>query len=397
MLYKELFGLNLSRLGFGTMRLPLLEPNGRIDESKAMEMVEYAYAKGINYYDTAYFYHSGKSQEFICKALSQFPRDSWYMANKFPGNMLSANNGVLKLGLGGFNMEDATFGSPAEIFERQIELCGVDYFDFYLLHNLDETTYDLYTDDEVGIIDCMLNEKKRGRIRRLGVSVHCTPETIEKFLNLRDCFEYVQMQLNYLDWSLQDAGKMYDIITRFGLPVIVMEPVRGGKLAKLSDESRAIMEAVRPGDTPASWAFRFVQSLPNVAVVLSGMTTIEQLKENIEIFSKDDPMADSEKVVLQQVADNLADLFPCTSCRYCCGVCPQKLDIPLLLNTYSEASVEFSWYVNGVLRELSDSERPEACTGCGTCIPVCPQNIDIPGAISKFTALIKAKSERQTG
>ena len=395
MIYSKFGDLSLSRLGFGTMRLPVTEPNRQIDLEKAMEMVGYAYEQGVNYYDTAYFYHSGKSESFIGKALSRFKRDSWYLADKFPGNALTVVDGALKLKLSGFGMKDVIYGSPAEIFELQLERCGVDYFDFYLLHNLDESTYDFYTDGEVGVVDYLLDEKKKGRIRHLGFSSHGSAETIEKFLNWRNCFEFAQIQLNYLDWSMQDAGGKYDVLTKFGLPVIVMEPLRGGKLAGLNAGASALQKAVRPDDTPASWAFRFVQSLPNVAVTLSGMTTMEQLRENIEIFSKDGVMSDSEKAVLRQVNDTMADLFPCTACRYCCDTCPQKLDIPLLLATYSEATFEFSWYVNSVLRELSDSEKPMACTGCGTCSPMCPQNIDIPDAMAKFAALIKAKEKQK--
>ena len=397
MIYSKFGDLSLSRLGFGTMRFPVTEPGRQIDEKKAMEMVMYAYEHGVNYYDTAYFYHAGKSQAFIGKALSQLPRDSWYLANKFPGNAMAVENGALKLKLGGFNMNDITFSGPREVFEQQLDLCGVDYFDFYLLHNLAESTYDFYTDEELGIVDYLLEEKKKGRIRHLGFSSHGSPDNIKKSLTWRDCFEYAQIQLNYLDWSLQDAGKKYDVITNCGLPVIVMEPTRGGKLTNLKPEAAALLKAARPDDTQASWAFRYLQSLPNVAVVLSGMTTMEQLKENIEIFSKDDGMDDSEKAVIQQVTATMADLYPCTDCRYCCDACPQNLDVPLLLNAYSEATFEFSWYVNSVLRNLSDGEKPQACTGCRTCAPMCPQGIDIPDALAKFTALIKAKNEQQPG
>jgi len=199
------------------------------------------------------------------------------------------------------------------------------------------------------------------------------------------------MQLNYLDWTLQEAGKKYDVLTKHGLPIFVMEPVRGGLLAAPGEEAEALLKASRPNDTPASWAFRFLQSLPNVYVTVSGMSNMEQLKENIETFSKSDPMTDSEKAILQQIVDNMASFVPCTTCRYCCGVCPQKLDIPMLIATYNEAAREVTWYVRDVMDSLEESKKSQACTACGACNPLCPQNIDIPDTMGKFSALLEKK------
>ena len=394
MIYKDFMGSSLSWLGFGTMRLPQTEPRGPIDEKKAMEMVEYAYAHGVNYYDTAFFYHATESEQFIGKALSEFPRESWYLADKMPGNFMKVVDGGVKLELRAFGMGDETFNNPGEVFQQQLERCGVDYFDFYLLHNLDEGTYELYTDEDLGIVDYLLGQKKLGRIGRLGFSSHARPETIETFLDRYDCFEFAQIQLNYLDWSLQEAGKKYEVLTKRGIPVIVMEPMRGKKLASPGEKATARLKAVRPNDSPASWAFRFLQSLPNIPVILSGMSTLEQLKENIGIFSKEDPMPEPERELLFQVADTLADFVPCTACRYCCDSCPQKLDIPMLISAYNEAVFDVTWYVYGVLGDLADSEKPQACTGCGTCSPLCPQNIDIPGTMGKFGAIADSLSNR---
>jgi hypothetical protein len=396
MIYSNFKGLNLSRLGFGIMRLPVTEPDKLVDEGKAMELIEYAYRNGVNYYDTAYFYHSGESERVIGKALAQFPRDTWYLADKMPGNFMSIVDGAIKLELDGMNMESAVFDGPAGVFERQLESCSVDYFDFYMLHNLSEATYELYTDEKIGIVDYLVGQKKAGRIRHLGISTHARPDTLEKFLNHYDCIEYAQIQLNYLDWSLQEAGKKYEILTNRGIPVIVMEPVRGGKLADPGEKAAAMLKAARPNDTPASWAFRFLQSLPNIPVVISGMTTMEQLKENISIFSKEDTMAEHEKAVLMQVAETFGEFVPCTTCRYCCGVCPQKLDIPLLLSAYNEAKYEVSWYVHDILETLTDDKKPQACTACGTCNPLCPQNIDIPETMGTFVALLEKEKESQS-
>jgi len=397
MLYTRFKDLNLSRLGYGIMRMPETKPRGPINETEATALIEYAYEHGVNYFDTAFFYHACTSEQFIGKALAKFPRDTWYLADKFPGNFMSIVDGGLKLEFGGFRMDDTVFGSPAEIFDLQLERCGVDYFDFYLLHNLSEGTYDLYTDDGIGIVDYLLEQKKAGRIRHLGLSSHARPETIDKFLGRYDCFEYVQIQLNYLDWSLQDAGRKYEIITKHGLPVIVMEPLRGGKLAAPGEKGVAILKSERPDDTPAKWAFRFLQSLPNVSVVLSGMNTMEHLKENLNTFSRTEPATESEKVILQQVVDTMGRFLPCTACRYCCDTCPQKLDIPYLINILNETEIGVSWLVEDMLGSLSDEEKPQACINCGACSPLCPQNIDIPGTMARFSTFLENKKDPFSG
>ena len=275
-----------------------------------------------------------------------------------------------------------------ESFEEQLEKCGVDYFDFYLLHNLNEASYDIYTDEELGIVEYLLAQKKAGRIRHLGFSAHALPETLESFLNWRDCFEFAQIQLNYLDWALQDAKRKYEIITDHGIPVIVMEGVRGGRLASLNEDAEAMLKVARPDDSIASWAFRFLQSLPNVQVVLSGMTTMEQIVENVQLFSEPDPATEEEKELLQQVVDTMVDLVPCTACRYCCDVCPQGLDIPKLISMYNEASFGRAFTLNYVLGTMTEAELPSACLACGDCKALCPQDIDIPDIMKKFAEVI---------
>ena len=397
MIYNNFKDMKLSSLGVGTMRLPTTKPDGFIDEEKAIELIRKAYEQGVNYFDTAYFYHTGNSERVVGKALSKYPRDTWYLADKMPGNVISMKGGKIHLELKDMDMEDASYNSLNDIFEHQLERCGVDYFDFYMLHNLAQSTYDTYVDEEIGIAEYLLEVKRQGRIRHLGFSCHSSPETLEKFLAYRNCYDFAMIQLNYLDWTLQEAGKKYDILTSNGLPVFVMEPVRGGKLTRLGQDAAGLLKAVRPNDTPASWAFRFLQSLPNVTVTLSGMTTMEQLEENLALFDKRDPLTDHEKDVLLQVADMLSDFIPCTACRYCCGVCPQGLDIPLLLTTYSEAfydksiSSRLSWVVSDTLDTLPDGKGPMACIGCGACTPLCPQNIHIPETIAKFVSLLDHK------
>jgi len=393
-IYKDFKGLKLSTLGLGAMRLQEDEKTKKVDEVKATELIEYAYNNGVNFFDSAFFYHGGDSERILGKVLAKFPRDSWYFATKFPGNFMDYVDGKLLFDAEWAGIKKMKFNNPAEVFEYQIKNCAVEYFDFYMLHNLTESTYDIYTNEKLGIIDYLVEQKKAGRIKHLGFSTHGRYETIDKFLNDYDCFEYALMQLNYLDWTLQEANKKYDVLNKHGLPVFVMEPARGGLLAAPGDEAVALLKASRPNDSPASWAFRFLQSLPNVYVTVSGMSNIEQLKDNIQTFSKPDTMTGTEKVLLQQIVDGMASFVPCTSCRYCCGVCPQKLDIPMLIATYNEASNSFMWYVEDVMDSLEDNEKPQACTACGACSPLCPQNIDIADTMSKLNELLKKNIEK---
>jgi predicted aldo/keto reductase-like oxidoreductase len=390
MIYKKFKALELSWLGLGIMRMPVVGKNGPIDTEKAMALVEHAYKNGINFFDTAFFYHSGESQPFLAKALSRFPRETWYISNKFPGNLISVEGG--KLVTEQFaNLPPASFSSVAEIFEGQLRDSGVDYFDFYMLHNVCEETYNLYTDEKLGIVDYLLEQKKAGRIRYLGISTHGRPDTIEKFLNWRDFAEFALVQVNYLDWHLQDAAAKYEAFTSRGIPVFAMEPVRGGKLADPGEKAVEILKAARPDDTAAMWAFRFLQSLGNMPLILSGMTTMEQLAENLEIFGKESPLSEEEKGVISKAVETIAEMVPCTACRYCVDICPAKLDIPALLTMYNEKSFDTNtWPVDGQIRALNDDEKPGACMACGVCNPLCPQNIDIPDAMGKFDGLIRA-------
>ena len=392
MLYTDFKGKKLSTLGYGGMRLPASDPKGHVlDEQETARLIEYALNNGVNYFDTAFFYHAGNSERVLGNALARFPRDTWYIADKFPGNFIEIKDGKLELDFSGMGLDNMTFNTPAEIFDYQLNKIGVDYFDFYMLHNVAESTYDLYTDEQIGLIEFLLEQKRLGRIGHIGFSTHGRYETIEKFVETYDCFEFALMQLNYLDWTLQEAGKKYDVLTRHGIPIFVMEPVRGGKLAAPGKDVEEILKAARPNDSSAKWAFRFLQSLPNVSVVVSGMSTMEQLTENIEIFSVKDPLSEAEKQILESAVDAMASFVPCTSCRYCCDSCPKELDIPMLIATYNEAVNVFDWYIRDVLSALSDDEKPSACIACGACAPLCPQNIDIADTMAKFNALLDSK------
>ena len=399
MIYKTFKDLQVSHLGMGCMRLPAMEGGygAPIDEKKARELIDHAYQSGVNYFDTSWFYHGGDSERFIGEALKQYPRDTWYLASKIAGVMMRKVDG--KYQLSGSNKDNRTFYDPKEIFEYQAARCGVDYFDFFMLHNVAEGSYGVYTDESLGIIECLLKQKEAGHIRHLGFSSHGRADTIDKFLQhtkarYGDIFEFAMIQLNYMDWTLQKAKDKYDVLTRNGIPIMAMEPLRGGTLARLGEKPASLMKAARPNDTLASWAFRFLQSLENVAVVLSGMSTMEQLTENLSLFKNPAPITNAEDAVLQEVLESLVDLTPCTDCKYCMDECPLNLDIPMLLTLYNETGFERGWFLDVAIQNLKDTEKPNACIGCGKCSPLCPQNIDIPKTLAAFAELLNTSYQR---
>lgn len=370
MIYKEFQELKLSALGMGTMRLPVMDGDmAKIDEEATAKMVAYAMEKGINYYDTAWGYHGGNSELVMGRVLGKYPRESYYLATKFPGYDLS-------------NMDKVE-----EIFEKQLEKCGVDYFDFYLFHNVNEMNIDAYLDDErYGIYTYLMKQKENGRIRHLGFSAHGTVETMRRFLEAygKD-MEFCQIQLNWLDWSFQDAKGKVELLKKYHIPVWVMEPLRGGKLTKISSANTARLKALRPDEETPAWAFRFLQSIEGVAMTLSGMSNEEQLKENIATYETERPLSEEEMKVLLSIGESLVGGVPCTACRYCVSECPQGLDIPTLLYLYNE-----NHYVNGSfiakmrINVLPEDKRPQACVGCRSCEAVCPQNIKISEVMADF-------------
>ena len=392
MIYTPFKDIKLSSLGMGCMRLPAIKEGygAPIDEEKALELIDYAYKNGVNYFDTSWFYHSGDSERFIGEALKRYPRDTWYLASKIAGMMMRKVDG--KYQLSGSNKDGRIFHDPAEIFEYQANRCGVDYFDFFMLHNVSEGSYDIYTDETLGIIECLLKEKEAKRIRYLGFSSHGRADTIEKFIHhtkarYGDIFDFAMIQLNYMDWTLQKAKEKYDVLTRYGIPIMAMEPLRGGTLARLGAKPDSIMKAMHPKNSQASWAFRFLQSLENVCVVLSGMNSMEQLEENLALFSRNNPIVPAEDEIIQNVLKSLVDFIPCTDCRYCMDECPQKLNIPMLLTLCNESGFERGWFFDAALRHLKDNEKPSACTACGQCNPICPQEINIPKALAALATL----------
>ena len=375
MLYNEACGERLSRLGFGCMRLPQTADKA-IDENELQRMVDCAIERGVNYFDTAWPYHGGHSELAIGKALAKYPRERWYLADKYPGHQISASY------------------DPAAIFEQQLKKCGVEYFDFYLLHNVYENSYGVYTDPKWGILDYFKEQKRLGRIKHLGFSTHARPDTLEKFLDYAgDAVEFCQIQLNYLDWTLQDAKAKYELLTKRGIPVWVMEPLRGGRLAALGEADEARLKALRPEESIASWSFRWLQNLPNVKMVLSGMSCLAQMEDNIATYTGGAAQTPDEAAALAEIAEGLKNALPCTRCRYCCDGCPMGLDIPMLIHAYNDLKFASSMTVPMQMDALPEDKRPSACVACGACAAVCPQKIDIPAAMAELAdALSKMPS-----
>ncbi len=375
MIYRKFQDLQLSALGMGAMRLPVVDGNDAvIDEPAAVEMVDYAMAHGVNYYDTAWGYHNGQSELVMGRALKRHPREKFYLATKFPGYDL------------------ANMPKVREIFPKQLEKCQVDYFDFYLFHNVCEMNIDAYLDPKYGIYDYLMEQKRAGRIRHLGFSAHGSIDVMKRFLDAygKD-MEFCQIQLNWLDWKFQDAEGKVKLLREHNIPVWVMEPLRGGRLARLSDEEAAKLAALRPDEAPAAWAFRFLQAIPEVTVTLSGMSNLEQLKQNIATFETDAPLNGEEWKALMSVADDMLGrkVLPCTACHYCVSHCPQGLDIPALLELYNEHNFTGGGFIAPMaLSALPEDKRPTACLHCHSCEAVCPQQIKISDAMEAFAAML---------
>lgn len=365
---------NPSLLGFGCMRFPTLEPGKpEIDEETAQRMIDYAYANGVTYFDTAYPYHYGKSELFIGKALKKYLRESFFLASKMPGWLLHS-------------LEDAK-----RIFREQLSRCQVEYFDYYLCHALSRDNIKPYED--YGVFAFLNEMKKQGLIRHLGFSFHDTPEVLEEILK-KNSWDFVQIQCNYLDWTLQNAKKQYDLIEKSGIPCIIMEPVRGGSLANLSKEANEIFEASDPKSSIASWAIRYVASKSNVLVVLSGMSSMDQTKDNIKTMSDFHPITETEQNVIDRALSAFLKnrTIPCTGCRYCMP-CPQGVDIPHMFRLYNEYAL--SHYADDFLDSYEEDFEHQAthCITCGQCIRKCPQKIDISNQMNKIKELFRSLSE----
>ncbi len=370
MLYKEFHGKMISRLGLGCMRFPTVEgDNLTIDREKAQRIVDAAIAGGINYFDTAHIYQKGDSERFLGEALKKYPRDSYYLATKCYG---SENRDV------------------AATFEAQLERLQTDYVDFYLLHSLNEDTVKYYTDPEKDYIGYLLEQKKAGRIRHLNFSTHAKIPTLKRLLSYYDGFDMALMQLNYVDWTVQNAKEQYEVLQEHGIPVWVMEPLKGGKLAALNDQTAAMLKEAAPDKSIASWSFRWLMGLDGVQTVLSGMTDETVMADNLVTFNDEMLLSETERKTLDQVKEAYLSCMgvPCSGCRYCCDECPAGLDIPKIMGMYNEYGItNDTWRFSN----MGGDKGPTDCLQCGACMAHCPQGIDIPGIMLKMQEIMESK------
>ncbi len=356
--YKKFKDLSISRLGMGNMRLP--ERDGHIDVEAATAIIDRAIEGGVNYFDTAWMYHSCESQKFLGEALKKFPRNSFYLATKFHN---------------GFQLDHKT------MFEEQLKQLQTDYVDFYLLHGVGDANGPRYIDE--GAVDYFIEQKKLGRIRYLGFSAHASTEYLAKFADYYQ-WDFAQIQLNYFDWLFKTAAEEYKILEKRGIPVVVMEPVRGGRLAGLTPEADTLLREAHPEWSIASWAFRFVRSLPQVQVILSGMSSMDQINDNLTTFGDDAPFTDQDRETLFKATRMFEGqvLVPCTSCRYCVDGCPANINIPAWLALYNRYRLEGEWIIKRFAPEVTSEGKPGQCIQCGACSGICPQSIDIPSLIT---------------
>lgn len=385
MIYKNFNNeIDLPMLGFGTMRLPTLDKKGcdlegtapAVDEEAFREMVDYAMAHGVNYFDTAWGYHDGNSEPAVGRALSaRYDRSSFKLATKFPG----------------YDIHNMT--RAEEIFEKQLERCKVDYFDFYLLHNVCGYNINEYLDPKYGIAEYFLKQQKAGRIKYLGFSCHGNNDVLGRFLDkYHAIMQFCQLQVNWLDWTFRDAKSQVEMLRKYNMPLWVMEPLRGGKLVQLDEKYKKRFFEMSQEKPLVKWAFDFLRLIPETTVILSGMSSLDQMKENIEAFNDASLLSDTEQKLLSETAAELTKemCVPCTKCRYCTAHCPQHLDIPNLIRIYNDMKMTEHRSIYGAVQmlEVARDKFPSACIGCRSCELVCPQGIKISEVMKNFSDIL---------
>lgn len=366
----------LPSLGLGCMRLPMIA-GGEIDKAEFGKMVAYAISNGANYFDTGYDYHGGMSEKLLGEILSNYPRDRFYVADKFPG------------------YNPMHWRKVEKIFNEQLERCQLDYFDFYLFHNVSELSIDAYLNPRYGIFDYLQKQKENGKIKYLGFSVHGNSETTARFLEaFGKHMDFAQIQLNYIDYEFQHANEKLALLEKYAIPVFVMEPLRGGKLcAPAKGFEKRYKDAFGERDT-RELAFSFVRSFDAVKLTLSGMSNLSQLKENINLFSQPNALTGSEKAELIRIAKDVTAVgtVPCTSCSYCTEHCPMGLDIPKLMGYYNEHTFSGGGFiVPAAISSLDRSKRPTACIHCKKCETFCPQNIKVSEILAELCEKLNGK------
>jgi predicted aldo/keto reductase-like oxidoreductase len=342
----------------------------QIDYSIAGKMVDRAIEGGITYFDTAYVYHEKASEIFAGDVLSKYKRESYYLATKMPT----------------WDAVPSAADVP-RVFEEQLKKCKTEYFDFYLVHSFDPDHYEQFI--KYDMYDYLSRQKEAGRIRRLGFSFHADPSLLEKVVKNHK-WDFAQIQLNYVDWELLNAKRFSDFLTENKIPVVVMEPVRGGALATLNDKAAGILKKADPEASPASWALRFAASLPNVMTVLSGMSTPEQLEDNLKTMNAFRPLSGEDlKTLTEAAAAYIASgAIPCTGCRYCMD-CPAGVDIPRIFSQYNHYQIKKNrdTFI-GTYKYLLEKEKAHNCVNCGRCVKLCPQGIDIPKHLKEIAEFV---------
>ncbi len=327
----------------------------------AHAMLARAMEAGINYYDTAHVYQNGESEACVGAGMKKFPRESFYLATKF-------NIGATKDYKG--------------MFQQQLERLQTDYIDFYLIHCLLDNNIDTYL--ESGAIEYFLEMKKQRKIKYLGFSSHASPATLKRFANHHQ-WDFAQLQVNYFDWNYGTTQQEYKILEERNIPIMVMEPVRGGRLATLTPEAETLLKKAHPDWSMASWALRFVRTLPQVQVILSGMSSMEQLENNLATFNDPEELSEADMATLMQACDLFHNQLkvPCTGCRYCCDDCPMQINIPEYLKVYNDMKVGKGG-ITQALEKVDTDGKFDSCVGCGACTGHCPQSIDVPAIMAEL-------------
>ena len=368
-------GAKTSLLGFGCMRFPT-NADGSINEEEALAMIDKAYHAGVNYFDTAYPYHGGKSEGVTGKALARYPRDSYYLATKLPIWAIQ------------------TIEDVERIFHEQLDRLQKDYVDFYLLHALNKNRWELIK--ELHIIEYCEKLKAEGKIKYLGFSFHDSYEVFEEILTSYD-WDFCQIQLNYMDKDEQATLKGVELAERLHIPMVIMEPVKGGSLAQLPEDISKLFRAVKPEASDSSWALRYVASFSNIKVVLSGMSTMAQVEDNLKTFANFEPLSEKEQETIVQVADALHARVQngCTGCKYCMP-CPAGVNIPGSFQVWNEYHMyqNVQDTKNTWRGEIPEEARPKNCIKCGKCERVCPQKISIREDLEKVQAEMDALCEK---
>ena len=375
MIYKPFQDIKLSTLGMGNMRLPTLGEGlmAPIDKEKATAIIDYAMSSGVNYYDTGYMYHGGQSEKFLGEALvDRYPRNRFCLATKY------------------FAQAKADYRA---MFAEQLERLRTDYIDFYLIHGIFDHTFRTYLDN--GCIDYFLEQKQQGNIRYLGFSSHASVENLITFANHHK-WDFAQIQMNYYDWAKSTTAKEYQVLAEREIPMMIMEPCRGGPLASLCPEAASVLKAAHPDWSVAAWAFRWVKQFPAVQVVLSGMTTMEQIVDNVAVFSDAEALSNGDVEILNQAFSVFERTInvPCTGCGYCTESCPMKIDIPGVMAAYNSFKISsFHRRLNG-LNDLKSSTGPIDCIDCKSCAERCPQGIAIPEIMTELAGAQKETAPR---